>query len=200
MSNATAAPAAAPAAEAVAAAVAAAEAAAVAAATRIEIQIVDFREWWKDTTPIEMDLDSKGTAAPMPGIATDGIATTTGDYLVHILHPAAPNDIHEVIFWATRHPLNPDLDGAYELFGIAFTNRNRAGNVGGSHVFVPQVIDRPLNLDPANPGLLTRTVTVRVDTTVLAANTSERYEFKLWVRRLSDGAIGIIDPEWENEA
>ncbi|MBI5693101.1 MAG: hypothetical protein HZC55_23740 [Verrucomicrobia bacterium] len=120
----------------------------------------------------------------------DDVSVPTG-YKVKMKGKAGP---HEVKFTIQTDPACPG-DAAvrsekYAMVGIYFVHDQLPAterNIGQDQFprFECNIADDPPSL------------TVHIDRD--SAKGGDEYEFMILVQRLSDGALGIIDPEWENE-
>lgn len=182
--------------------------------SKIRIKVKKFRAIGElTTTTVEMDLRDPNPV-PQPGApeTTDGEVTKVGSYFIRSKKGGSPLDLK---FWLVDDS-REDTDLAkyhnYVILGIAFINRDQgsaltppadpgtsAGYVG-EHRFVR--VD--IALEPANalePGYPEPNGTLRVMTVTnnRKHGAKESFDYMILVQEASSGAIGIIDPEYENE-
>jgi hypothetical protein len=95
---------------------------------------------------------------------------------------------HNLVFSVS--PQSEPVGEGYFLVGVYFVNRvlTNSGQAVGQHVF--RQFQSNLASDPP---------TLTLSLTRGAVEGNEKYEFMFLIQRRSDGALGIIDPEWENE-
>jgi hypothetical protein len=169
----------------------------MAADTRIQIEVVVFRPVGSvTTTTVNMVLQNRAGATTPP---TDGVVDMIGAYHIRTkrfagataLDPTQPRNIK---FWVIDNPTRPGPKDTYLPLGISFINRNQnngSQNIG-QHIFSNMQIAQETIQGVGKLHVLT----VTNDRSHAAG---ESYDYLLVIQRLSDQAIGIIDPEWENE-
>lgn len=154
--------------------------------SKITVKIVTFRPHYMGGSLAEMSLEGGGSTVP----PDDGHVTVPTSYKVNLIRAKT---LHKVTFKVIAHPKSAQPYEKYLPVGIYFINRlisappsNR--NIG-AHVFKTfECAYSDANGDSS--------LTLNLERGAVSEN--EQYEFILLVQRLSDGAMGIIDPEWEN--
>ena len=140
------------------------------------------------TTTIAMTLAG---AVPNPGeggATTPSGVTLVGNYFIRVnkyvagANPDDPDEPMKLKFYLTNRK--------YLLQGIAFSNRDQgAGNNLGQAAFTT------IEIGP-EPGTNERVLTV---TNARGVGKKQSYDYLILIQQVSDGAVGIIDPEMENE-
>lgn len=183
-------------------------------ASKIRIRVKRFRPIGElTTTTVEMELRDPNPAPPAgaPEV-TDGQVTKVGSYFLRSKKGGAPFDLK---LWLVDDSL-PETDVAryhnFVVLGIAFINRDqnsepaspgapdkKAGKVG-QHRFTR--VDIALEPAPAfEPAYPDANGKLRVMTVTNNRNydAKESFDYMILVQNAATGAIGIIDPEYENE-
>ena len=162
--------------------------------SEVEVQVVIFRE--KSSGPCLAELSLKSTTPSNNPQGDEHIELPTTQKIVMKSKHKGP---HLVKFSAMTSTGNVASDESYCLVGIYFKNaalRNEAESgqqvAPGRRVGQEQFHCFECNIADDPPSL-----TVHIDRD--SAKGGDEYEFMILVQRLSDGALGIIDPEWENE-
>jgi len=188
----------------------------MAADSRIEIKVLWFRPIGSvTTTTVEMKLQG-GIEDPVPpgtsgksGVFRDGVVTLAGSYFIKmkkwvgVVDLVDPTRERKLKFWVTDAAVDPTEKGDYLLQGIAFSNRdpNSGPNRLGQRSFPRiEIAVEPINPadDPNNPS--TKKARMLTVTNSRLHADKESFDYLILLQRISDGAIGIIDPEFENEA
>ncbi len=184
--------------------------------SKIRIKVKKFRPIGAlTTTTVEMELldpNPVPVAGARAAEVTDGEVKKIGSYFIRSKKGGNPLDLK---FWLLDDSL-PDTDAAryhnFVVLGIAFINRDqnsapispispdtKAGRVG-EHRFVKVEIalEPARGLEPAYPDLDGK---LRVMTVTNNRNydESESFDYMILVQDANSGAIGIIDPEYQNE-
>ena len=171
----------------------------------LEIKVVTFRPIGSvTTTTVEMALQNSvsvltSEGAPS-GVFTDDLVTLVGSYFIKVKRwtgtgtPAAPNQAVKLRFFVTTHPTNPDQNDQYLLQGIAFSNRDQTAPMKPSDDNrLGQLHFTSINIEQVNgQRMFTVTNNRPLDKRI-------SYDYLFLIQRTRDGAIGIIDPEYENE-
>lgn len=173
----------------------------------IEIDVKRFREIGQvTTTTVEMKLYRPGTTEPYKsdnGVVSDGVVTLVGSYFVKVKrkvdHPEDNENFMLVKFWIK--PENGKTH--YMLQGVAFSNRDPSatGNKLGELDF-PEI---HIGNETVPSGKEARVFTIKnrreagKHKTDPNQNVKASYDYLFLIQKIDGGAIGIIDPEWENE-
>lgn len=185
-------------------------------ASKIRIKVKKFRPIGAlTTTTVEMELRDPNPVPPAGARAsevTDGEVTKIGSYFIRSKKGGNPLELK---FWLVDDAL-ADTDAAryhnFVVLGIAFINRDqnseptspsdpdtKAGRVGQHRFIKVEIALEPAHgLEPAYPepeGKL-RVMTV---TNNRNYDENESFDYMILVQEAASGAIGIIDPEYENE-
>ena len=174
----------------------------------VEIQVVIFRPIGSvTTTTVEMKLHGDGVEEISPGSSTDrGVVTLVGSYFIKVRKPGTHaddgTDEMRLKFFVTTHDSNPTAD-EYLLQGIAFSNRNQKKSADVTKENRLGQFDFPkveLAIENTPLGNMARVFTITNRRSVRVVQKKKAsYDYLFLIQRVSDGAIGIIDPEWENE-
>lgn len=173
--------------------------------SRIQINVKKFRPIGSvTTTTVEMDLQNADPAT-VPGAISDGLITLVGSYYIRVPiwsgtpTPIAPTQAMQVKFWVTDAATDPQDRGDYLLQGIAFSNRDLSPSNHLGQLDFSQITIGLEPVDPVNPG--GRKERILTVTNLRTRPNAQRasYDYLFLIQRIKDGAIGIIDPEWENE-
>jgi hypothetical protein len=153
------------------------------AQSNIEIQIVKFRPNGSGYCLVEMVPDASFHGNP----PNDGNLIIPTSYKIRMKRKAG---LHKVKFSVTTSAHSDDQTESYCLVGVFFINSNLStmGEIVAQH-FITK-FECKIGANPP-------TLTLYLDRDVISK--PEEYEFMLLAQRLSDGALGIIDPEWEND-
>lgn len=164
------------------------------------------------TTTVEMTLYNPDTGAKyesQSGVVSDGVVTLVGSYYIKVKRKGRPDwdpngDDHQsmqVKFWVAK-PTGANK-ALYMLQGVAFSNREpkeHPGNELGQEDFPAiQIAEEKV---PSGGTARVFTITNTRAAGVDPGNGTKKkvsYDYLFLIQETEHGAIGIIDPEWENE-
>ena len=155
------------------------------AKSNITVQVITFRPHFQGGCLAEM-LPGTGFGGSGKPPNDDGFMSIPATYKVNLKKAIK---VHDVTFSFQPQPGSAAAGDVYFPVGVYFINRdltNPAQSVG-QHVF--KKFETDLTATPP-------TFSINLDK---QHDNKENYEFLWLVQRRSDGALGIIDPEWENE-
>lgn len=140
--------------------------------SKVEVQVVRFRPRYEGSTLVDLVLRDNGGNP----VSDDGQIKRLTSYKLTMPRKT------------TRHSLVFTITPGYVLLGVQFINNNSSayGQEIGQHVFTDYKTD-----------IANETLTLTIERN--AVKSAEKYEVFLLIQRKTDGQLGIVDPEWENE-
>lgn len=170
--------------------------------SRIQINVLKFRPIGSvTTTTVEMALQNADPSTS-PGVVTDGLVTLIGSYYIRVPvwsgvpTAIAPAQEMRIKFWVTNAATERDN---YLLQGIAFSNRDQSPQNHLGQLDFPQITIALEPVDPANPGGRKERILTVTNLRTRPNGKRASYDYLIIIQRESDGVLGIIDPEYENE-